>query len=90
MSLLFDSPDAIPIHDEPIYAGGEVVGQITSAAWSYRFARSVALAMITGGQRFFGEKSLPDGTWPVEVEIACTRYPARVSLKPAKEAFADV
>ena len=90
VSLLFDTPDAIPIHDEPIYVGGEVVGQITSAAWSYRFGRSVALAMITGGQRFFAEKSLPDGTWPVEVEIACTRYPARVSLKPAKEAFADV
>ena len=28
----FDTPDAIPIHDEPIYFDGRVVGQITSAA----------------------------------------------------------
>ncbi|MDA7966429.1 FAD-dependent oxidoreductase [Ruegeria sp.] len=83
VSVLFDDPDAIPLHDEPIYFAGQVVGQITSAAWSYRFGRSVALAMISGSPRFFDEKSLT-----VEVEIACTRYTARVSLRPAKEAFA--
>ncbi|WP_181893385.1 GcvT family protein [Falsiruegeria mediterranea] len=84
VSLLFDDPDAIPIHDEPIYFDGKVVGQITSAAWSYRFDRSVALAMLT---------SLPEGLKDgdvisgFEVEIACTRYSARISRKPAKEAF---
>ena len=80
VSLLFDTPDAIPIHDEPIYFDGKVVGQITSAAWSYRFKRSLALAMIR----------LPvfQGVMPgFEVEIACERFPASVSLKPAKEAF---
>ena len=47
VSFLFDTPDAIPIHDEPIYFDGRVVGQITSAAWSYKFSRSVALGMVT-------------------------------------------
>ena len=37
VSILFDDPNAIPIHDEPIWRDGRVVGQITSAAWSYRF-----------------------------------------------------
>ena len=83
VSVLFDDPDAIPLHDEPVYFDGQVVGQITSTAWSYRFGRSVALAMISCGPRFFDEKS-----WTVEVEIACTRYTARASLRPAKEAFA--
>ncbi len=88
VSLLFDDPDAIPIHDEPVYFEGKVAGQITSAAWSYRFGRSVALAMISGAPRFFDEKSSSaDGTWAVEVEIACTRFTARAAPKPAKEAF---
>ncbi|WP_170328458.1 GcvT family protein [Ruegeria arenilitoris] len=88
VSLLFDDPGAIPIHDEPVYFDGQVVGQVTSAAWSYRFGRSVALAMISGLPKFFDEKSsTADGTWGVEVEIACTRYTARAALKPAKEAF---
>ena len=47
VSFLFDTPDAIPIPDEPIYFDGRGVGQITSAAWSYRFSRSVALGMVT-------------------------------------------
>ena len=44
VSFLFDTPDAIPIHDEPIYFDGRVVGQITSAAWSYRFIDPLPLA----------------------------------------------
>lgn len=81
VSLLFDDPDAIPIHDEPVRFGGRVVGQITSAAWSYRFGRSVALAMI--------DIPLTQDVVPgFEVEIACTRFAALASLKPAKEAFA--
>lgn len=84
VSLLFDTPDAIPIHDEPIYYHDRLVGQITSAAWSYRFGRSIALAMISAPLDLLETQSIVPG---FQVEIACTRYPARVSLKPAKEAF---
>ena len=88
VSLLFDDPDARPIHDEPVYHLGQVVGQVTSAAWSYRFDRAVALAPVKGETRFFDEKSnAPGGSWTLEVEIACTRFTAKASLKPAKEAF---
>lgn len=85
VSLLFDSPDAIPIHDEPIYFNGRVVGQITSAAWSYRFGRSVALAMINAPLDALRSNEVVAG---FVVEIACTRFTAQASLKPAKEAFA--
>ncbi|WP_170578233.1 GcvT family protein [Ruegeria arenilitoris] len=84
VSLLFDDPNAIPIHDEPIYFDGQVVGQITSAAWSYRFGRSVALAMINAPlDQLATEDTVPG----FEVEIACHRFTARASLRPAKEAF---
>lgn len=85
VSFLFDTPDAIPIHDEPIYFDGRVVGQITSAAWSYKFSRSVALGMVTAPLDRLQSEAVVEG---FEVEIACRRYTARASLKPAKEAFA--
>ncbi|WP_164658443.1 FAD-dependent oxidoreductase [Tropicibacter sp. Alg240-R139] len=84
VSLLFDDPQAIPIHDEPVYFNGKVAGQVTSAAWSYRFDRSVALAMIENPTAELLRGEIVPG---LEVEIACTRYAARASLKPAKEAF---
>lgn len=84
VSLLFDDPDALPIHDEPVYVMGRVVGQVTSAAWSYRFGRSVALAMIEDPTTRLLQGDIVSG---FEVEIACTRFTAKASLKPAKEAF---
>lgn len=84
VSILFEDPDAIPIHDEPIYYGGKVVGQITSAAWSYRFGRSIALAMIDAPLEALATTPVLDG---FEVEIACARYRAKASFSPAKEAF---
>lgn len=84
ISLLLDDPDAIPLHDEPIYFDGKVVGQITSAAWSYRFGRSVALGMVQAPLARLENEPVLEG---FEVEIACTRFTAKASLKPAKEAF---
>lgn len=84
VSLLFDDPDAIPIHDEPIYCDGRVVGKITSAAWSHRFGRSVALEMVNAPLERVIEQ---DVVTRFEVEIVCMRYAAKCSLNPAKEAF---
>lgn len=84
VSILFDDPAAIPIHDEPIYFEGRVVGQITSAAWSYQFGRSVALAMIDLPVALL-DGAVVEG---FEVDIACTRFTARAALKPPREAFA--
>ncbi|WP_298853190.1 FAD-dependent oxidoreductase [uncultured Ruegeria sp.] len=85
VSILFDDPDAIPLHDEPIYFDGKVVGQITSAAWSYRFGRSIALGLISTPLDQLETQKVVSG---FEVEIACTRFAAKVSLNAAKVAFA--
>lgn len=84
VSILFEDADALPIHDEPIYYDGKVVGQITSAAWSYRFDRSVALAMIDAPLDVLAVTPVVDG---FEVEIACKRFRTKASLAPAKEVF---
>lgn len=61
VSILFDDRDAIPILDEPIYYDGRVVGQITSAAWSHRFERSVALALVDLSLDVLAKNRIADG-----------------------------
>ena len=81
-TLVFEDPDAIPLHDEPVFYEREVVGQITSAAWNYSRGRSVALAMLRASLEKLGEGNIVEG---FEVEIACERHVARASLSPLKD-----
>lgn len=74
-SILFDDLSAVPLHDEPIWRGEQVVGQITSAGWSARLGRAVALALMTAPPK-------PGEAIDVEVEIACDRFRARAMLAP--------
>lgn len=81
-TLLIDSPDAVPIHDEPIWFEGRVSGQITSAAWNYAHGRTAALAMLTTPLDRLRAGETVDG---FEVEIACTSFSARAALAPLKD-----
>jgi 4-methylaminobutanoate oxidase (formaldehyde-forming) len=83
VSLIFEDPSAIPIHDEPVFLNDRPVGQITSAAWGYGFGRSVALALVSL------PKDVLTADVTVEVEIACERFAARASLLPPKHAFTE-
>ena len=80
-TLLFHSPDAIPIHDEPVWFDDNVVGQITSSAWNYKFNRSSAFAMLDAPLERLDNYENVRG---FEVEIACTRFTARAALAPLK------
>ncbi|MDE0809796.1 MAG: FAD-dependent oxidoreductase [Alphaproteobacteria bacterium] len=75
VSLIFDDPDVVPIGGEPVYWGGRVVGQTTSAAFGYRVGAPVAIATISG------DLELSVGSVEVEVDIARAMTPATVSLK---------
>ncbi|MDA7947056.1 MAG: FAD-dependent oxidoreductase [Hyphomicrobiaceae bacterium] len=46
LTILVDNPEANPLGDEPVYADGILVGQVTSAAFGYRVGKPVALAHI--------------------------------------------
>ncbi|MEH6633038.1 MAG: FAD-dependent oxidoreductase [Halopseudomonas aestusnigri] len=85
VSMIFESPDAIALHDEPIFYQDRAVGQISSTAWSYLYGRSVALAFIDAPlEAFINDSAIVEG---FEVEIACKRFRAKACLNPAKIAF---
>ncbi|MCP4875550.1 MAG: FAD-dependent oxidoreductase [Gammaproteobacteria bacterium] len=46
VSILFDSVDAQPLGNEPVYHDGKIIGKTTSASFGYRVGRPVAIALI--------------------------------------------
>ena len=71
-SLLLDDAQAVPLGDEPLYAGENVVGQVTSAAFGHRVGRPVALGYVDGTLIDTG------GSAAVELDIAGERFRAAV------------
>ena len=63
------------LNDEPIFRNGTAVGLTTSAAWSHRVGKSLAMAELTheGG---ITAAWLREGNF--EVEVALQRYPVMV------------
>jgi 4-methylaminobutanoate oxidase (formaldehyde-forming) len=73
-TIMFDDSQAVPLGNEPVYAGGRIVGKTTSAGFGYRLGTPVALATLGTG---IGEGDA------VEVDIARHMSPGRVTLRPA-------
>jgi len=46
VTLVLDDRDAVPLGNEPVRAGGAIIGETTSAAFGYRIGRPVALARL--------------------------------------------
>jgi len=74
VTILLDDKDAVPLGNEPVYVGSEIVGKTTSAAFGYRVGRPLALAEIDAT---IGENTA------VEIDIARRMSPGRVTLQPA-------
>lgn len=72
--LTMDEPTAVVCGKEPVYAGGEAVGYVTSAEYGYTIGASIAYAWLPA------TVAVP-GT-PVEVEYFGQRLSARVSEEP--------
>ena len=69
--------DHIPLfRQEPILADGAVVGMTSSGGFGYRTGRPAALGWITD------PAALPPGVRRWEVEVACERLEAEVTLLP--------
>jgi dimethylglycine dehydrogenase len=69
--LEIDATHASPQPSDSLYAGGQLVGSITSADWGYRTAKNIAYAFVQ-----------PDITEGLCVEIIGKRYAARVLDEP--------
>ena len=74
--LRFEDDNAVAQGNEPVYVGGKVLGQTTSAAYGYRVGASVALALLpVAAMQAAGGKA--------EVDIAGERYVVIASEKAA-------
>ncbi len=77
--LMLETPEPLVYHDEPIWRDGRRIGYLTSGAFGHTLGRPVALGWLEHAPGVTGE-FVEGGTY--EVEIACERCPARVSLRP--------
>ena len=72
-------PEPLLYHAEPVLRDGEVVGYVRAASYGWTLGGAVGLAFV--GRRRAGHPDwLADGSW--EVDVAGTRHPAEVSLRP--------
>ncbi len=72
--LAFIDADAVPLGNEPISQNGRIIGKTTSAAFGYRVARPVAIALIE-------KTSIATGVI-VQVDIAGEMADAVLSVAP--------
>ena len=82
--VLFEIGEAkpLPLHDEPVYRDGRMLGATTSGAYSTTFERSYAFALVRHDEPI-DAGFLDAGRW--EIEIAARRY----SAKPLRRAPYD-
>ena len=79
VQLKLNDPEPLTYHNEPIWRGDEIVGHITSAAYGHTLGGAVGLGYVTAEPGAPAESVLGD---TYEVEVACERFPADVSLRP--------
>ncbi len=73
-ALVVDDPQAVVMGKEPVRIGGRPVGYVTSAAFGYTVARSIAYAWLPASSAVPGTR--------VEIEYFGERLPARVAEEP--------
>lgn len=78
----FQLPDDGPLlyHNEPVWSDGRIVGRITSGAYGHTIGAPLGLGYVSTEEgRLDGQALLAR---EYEVEVACERIPAKVSLRP--------
>src|SRR5690606_20017598 len=78
VQVLLTDPEPLMYHSEVVYRDGVEVGYIRSASYGHTLGGAVGLAMVAGGELPIDREWIENGTW--EVDVAGTRYPAKVSL----------
>ncbi len=94
VQVLLEDPEPMMYHAEVVYRDGVVVGDVRAASYGHTLGGAVGLSMVerkeaaaaaAAGEeddkrRGVSKKWIESGVW--EVDVAGTRYPARVSLQP--------
>ena len=79
VQLKLNDPEPLIYHNEPIWRGDQIVGHITSAAYGHTLGGAVGLGYVSAGTGAPADSVLGD---TYEVEVACERFSADVSLRP--------
>ncbi|MEK9919374.1 MAG: FAD-dependent oxidoreductase, partial [Luminiphilus sp.] len=79
LQLRLTDPAPLMYHNEPIWRGGELVGHITSGAYGHVLGGAVGLGYVSSEPGASDEDVL---SGQYEVEVACERFAAEVSLRP--------
>ena len=66
-------------HAEVVFRNNKAVGYIRAASYGHTLGGAVGLAMIEAGEPI-NKAFVQEGEW--QVDIAGTRYPAEVSIRP--------
>ena len=72
--LTLDDPEVVVMGSEPVFANGEAVGYVTSAAYGYSIGQSIAYAWVPPELAEEGTK--------LEIEYFAERHPATVAEEP--------
>ena len=79
VQVLVKDPEALLFHAEIIRRDGVELGYVRAASYGHTLGGAVGLAMLVAPEPI-DAKFLESGTW--DVQIANTRYPITVSLRP--------
>ncbi|MCB0336345.1 MAG: hypothetical protein KDD62_08560, partial [Bdellovibrionales bacterium] len=79
VQILVQDPEPLMYHGEIVFRDGQAIGDVRAASFGHTLGGSVGLAFIRAGEPITKEY-LAAGNW--EVEIAGSRYPIAVSLRP--------
>ncbi|KFX69667.1 FAD-dependent oxidoreductase [Pseudomonas taeanensis MS-3] len=79
IAFLFESPEPLCYHEEPIYADGKIVGRTTAGMFGHTLGTTIAMGYVehTAGV----SKEWLDAT-EFEIEVECVRYKVKPSLRP--------
>ena len=79
VSFKLNDPEPVLFGEELIRLNGEIVGYVSSGAYSFNLGCSVAMGYVNHPAGVTGEL-VGQGDW--EIELACERHQASASLKP--------
>jgi 4-methylaminobutanoate oxidase (formaldehyde-forming) len=75
-----ECPDVVLLGRETIFRNGRQVGWLSSGGYGYTLGVNIGIGYVRDAENGVTPEMVTSGTY--ELEIACERYPAQVSLQP--------
>jgi len=72
--------DSLLFHNEPVWRDGQIVGHITSGMFGHTVGASLGMGYVHNRDGLADHNFVLEGTY--EIEVACERIPATISLAP--------